>query len=131
MKKKIGELIITDKTTQEEERSVIWGTIFKTDDNKLFGGIYLSVSPDMLNVALPMIKHLMVRCKSFRLKYTNEFYGEYFNLGSYGLLSKWNYDFIIGRLAYTESIEEDNYEYEIKMYHDFQYVIDANVVDKI
>ena len=133
MKKKIGELIITDTNTQSEERSIIWGTIYKTNDGKLFGGIYISIKPEMLEISLPIIKSLMSRCSFFKLSYVSKFYGEYYSLGAYGLLDRFNYDLIIGRLGYTQPIHDGSrcMDYEIKMYHDFQYVVDANVVDKI
>jgi len=130
MKKKIGEYIITRKSDNEKITGNIWGTIYKSNDDKNWGGVYLTINPEAIDISMPLVKNLMNRA-DLKLSYNKKFYGEYYSLGSFGLLNKKDFDWVVNRLSYTNDIENDDYKYSIRMYHDFTYVIDANIVDKI
>ena len=133
MKKKLGEIKIIDHNTKEElDVLTVWGTLFKGEHSKyVTGGVYVSFKPDNINEEFPLIKTMMKRCKGLKLKYNDEFWGEYYNLGIYGNPKYINFDDIITGIKRVNNHFYNNYDVEVRINHNFQYVVDANIVEKI
>jgi len=131
MKKKIGEVVILDKNNNNRLSTLpIWGTLFKTDNNKLMGGIYFSFKYSDFDEYTYLIKRVIQRIPDFKLSFHNEFYGEYFTIGVYGNPDFINFEYLIQRLKGIV-FNGDKLTFEFNVNQRFRYVIDANIVNNL
>jgi len=137
MKKKIGiiEIYKLDSnglTGNLIKEVVVWGSLFKGNTGDLISGIYMAFTPDEIKEYWKFIHKTISRGYDFRLKYHKEFWGEYYHLEKWGKSDKINIDNYIHYLKYTIYNARDNkYLYKVNISKDFQYVIDANIIEKI
>jgi len=133
MKKKLGEISIIDHNTGDIlDTLTVWGTLFKGENSKyVTGGIYVSFKPENIDTEFPLIKKLMDKHNGLRLKFNSEFWGEYYNLGTYGNPKYTDFEQIIRAIKQVNCYSFDKYDVQVKIQHNFQYVVDANIVEKI
>jgi hypothetical protein len=132
MKKRLGVIEIINNSTSEKRIINIWGTLFKGDNGKLISGIYFSLTPDDIPEYWYYIHKVIKYNQNFKIGYHKEFYGEFYNIGTYGLSDTTNMGSVINSLnQYVKYIHDSKYSYFTKIDKDFQYVIDANIVEKI
>jgi len=133
MKKKLGEIILRDHETKKVlDTLTVWGTLFKGENSKyVTGGVYVSFKPENIDAEFPLIKKLMAKNTDLRLKYNAEFWGEYYNLGTYGNPKYKDFEQSIRFIKLVNGYFFENYDIEVKIKHNFQYVVDANIVESI
>jgi len=131
MKKKLGQIDIKNTKTNKESKMVIWGTLFKTGKGSLYGGVYFTLSPEQIDYFFPFVKQVLERCSAFKMSYKSEFYGEYYQIGGFGHTKYADFDDMIFSIKSIRNMTIKDYELTVNLNKSFQYVIDANIVDKI
>ena len=130
MKKKLGIIEIYDKASNSKIREIIvWGSLYKNDKGKLLSGIYMTFTPSEIPEYWFLIGDIL-KASEFKMSYHREFYGEFYHVGIWGASDYIDMDMIISRLKYLRG-SAGKYRYTILIDKDFQYVIDANIVDKL
>lgn len=132
MKKKLGIIEVRDLESKNLIKEInIWGTLFKGDSGKLIGGIYFTLKPEEMSIYWPLIHRVMQKTSISKISYHEEFYGSYYNIGMYGTENT-NFDGYLKILKmYINVVMTAKYSFKVKIDKDFQYVVDANIVEKI
>ena len=131
MKKKVGVVEVIHKKTNEKKEIPIWGILFEGNNNKMVGGVYYNIKPDLLDEFFPFVSESLQRVMDFSMDYHKEFWGEYWRIGKYGNPKYINFDGIIRNFKLLPILETCDYAFRVKIDKDFQYVVDANVLEKI
>jgi len=130
MKKKIGEIEFTIKSSGDKRTVSIWGILFKGDRGDMIGGVYYCIKPEEYDSLKPFIDETL-KLKRFEAKYLKRFWGSYIRVGRYGLVNNTNFDEMIKNLGDISISSFNGIDVTINIKNDFQYVVDANMVDKI
>ena len=130
MKKKVGEIIFTIQSSGDKRVIPIWGTMFKGDRGDFIGGIYYSVKPEEYDGLKPFIDETL-KIYRFEERLIRKFWGDYISIRRYGLLKNVNFDKILDEIKGISLTSFDGIDVEIKINKEFQYVIDANIVENI
>ena len=79
-KKKLGELVITNKKRTVNIRIPLWGFIQEETGSEFLAGIYLDLKDSYLSTHLGFIKHLL-KDNNCIMKMSSKFWGCYYQIG--------------------------------------------------
>ncbi len=128
MRKKVGEIRLTDKQENEEYQVTIWGSVFKTDDGKTLGGIHFNIYKGSIDVYYPFVQQVLQMCDGMKFKYVVDQYGTRYRASYYGNLKDFDCNIILERLKNVQSYEDDRFIFELNITKDYDFVLESKMI---
>ena len=129
MRKKIGEIIALDKKTKDEIKITIWGSIFKTHDGVMLGGVHYNISLELIKDLFPFVQQINESCKRFKFKYVIDEYGTRYRGSAYGNIDEFDPNDTLEDLTYVNPYEDDQFKFNVNIIHkDFDFVIESKML---